>query len=206
MALGRSRIFLELVKDFRVDIVCLQETIKREFSDAELRRISGGCDFKWHMVPVRGHSRGLLVGVRMDSFDIVEVDKGIYFCSSVVVQKSTGHCFEIINVYGPTQHEFSEEFIGELTVKLMSCPYPVVLGGDFNLIREVCEKSNEIYSQRLMDLFNRFISDMDSRELPRSGPKFTWTNNRSIPSKLSLTEFWSLPSGLFCILWVGFRR
>jgi hypothetical protein len=98
------------------------------------------------MVPVRGHSGGLLVGVRMGYFDTVEVDQGIYFCSSVVVQKSTGHCFEIINVYGPAQHEFSEDFISELTVKLMSCPYHVVVGGDFNLIREVCEKSNGHYS------------------------------------------------------------
>jgi hypothetical protein len=37
-----------------------------------------------------------------------------------------------------------------------------------------------------MDLFNRFISDMDLHELPRSGPKFTWTNKQINPIKVVL--------------------
>jgi hypothetical protein len=119
-----------------VEIVRLQETINIEFLAVEMRRISGGCDLNWHVVPARGHSGGLLMGVTSDCFDVVEFDLGVYCCSGVVVQKTTNYCFEVVNVYGLAQHEFSEDFIGEV----MACTRPIVLGGDFNLIRDVCTK------------------------------------------------------------------
>lgn len=52
---GRARQVFELIIEYKVDIVCLQETIKDKFTAAELRKLTGGVPFTWHYVPARGH-------------------------------------------------------------------------------------------------------------------------------------------------------
>jgi hypothetical protein len=69
------------------------------------------------------------MGAKKDSFEVVSVDQGTYFNSMVVVQKTTHHRWEIVNVYGPAQHEFSQDFLWELSEKLLRCPEPVIVGG-----------------------------------------------------------------------------
>lgn len=44
--------------------------------------------------------------------------------------------WEMVTVYGPTQHNLSHVFLEELHNKCQSSVLPVVLGGDFNLIRK----------------------------------------------------------------------
>jgi hypothetical protein len=135
-------------------MLCFQETIKQDFSPSELLKLTGGFSFHWHMVPARGHSGGLLMGVREEDFDCLARDQGRFFCSMVILQKSTGRIWELINVYGPAQHEFSSDFLLELSEKLLSCDFPVMIGGDFNLIRFSSEKSSGNGNVVLMNLFN----------------------------------------------------
>jgi hypothetical protein len=89
-----------LLKDQKVDIVCLQETITQNFSVVELNSLSSGVPFVWHMVPARGHSGGLLVGVNDDVFECISKDQGVFFCSFVVTQRSTCFKCEIVEVPG----------------------------------------------------------------------------------------------------------
>jgi hypothetical protein len=97
---GRARQLTELLKDQKVDIVCLQETITQNFSVVELNSLSSGVPFVWHMVPARGHSGGLLVGVNDDVFECISKDQGVFFCSFVVTQRSTCFKWEIVEVPG----------------------------------------------------------------------------------------------------------
>jgi exonuclease III len=53
--------------------------------------------------------------------------------------------------------------------------------GDFNLIRDLSDKSTVVGDQRLIDAFNSFIENHHLREIHRVGPKFTWTNKQSNP-------------------------
>lgn len=41
-----------------LDIAVIQETIKQDFSDGELREMAGNKVFAWHWIPARGHSGG----------------------------------------------------------------------------------------------------------------------------------------------------
>jgi hypothetical protein len=86
--------------------------------------------------------------------------------------------FWIINVYGPAQHEFSLDFIKWLSDFCSNEPLPVLLGGDFNLIRSNRDRNQGLGDQRLMDGFNEFIGNFHLRELFTSGPRFTWSRNR----------------------------
>jgi exonuclease III len=58
---------------------------------------------------------------------------------------------------------------------------PIIIGGDFNMIREEADKSSENFNYQLMDQFNGFIGDYQLRELKRTGQKFTWTNKQDNP-------------------------
>lgn len=60
-------------------------------------------------------------------------------------------------MYGPAQYNLSVEFILELSVFCSNLLLPVLLGGDFNLIRNNNERNQGVGDQRLMDLFNGFI-------------------------------------------------
>ena len=59
--------------------MCLQETIRSEFSSADLRKLVGGLNFVWHSIPAIGHSGGILVAARSDSIDVTRVDQGRFF-------------------------------------------------------------------------------------------------------------------------------
>jgi hypothetical protein len=121
------------------------------------------------------------MGVKEEDFDCLARDQGRFFCSMVILQKSTGRIWELINVYGLAQHEFSSDFLLELSEKLINCDLPVMIGGDFNLIRFSNEKSSGNGNVSLMNLCNSFIVDMGLVEVHRVGPFFTWSNKQSDP-------------------------
>ena len=87
--------------------------------------------------------------------------------------------FTITTVYGPSQDERKEDFIAELS-KLGSRNGPVIIGGDFNLVRGPMDKSNGIVDFNWCDKFNNWIDNCGLLELHLLGRKYTWTNNQEI--------------------------
>jgi len=55
-----------------LDAVALQETIKSDFVDWELKEMAGNKDFVWSWIPAKGHSGGLLTGVKTDILEMEE--------------------------------------------------------------------------------------------------------------------------------------
>jgi hypothetical protein len=84
----------------------------------------------------------------------------------------------VVVVYGPAQHERSEMFLEELKQKLIRTEMTVVLGGDFNLIRDRGDKNNDNIDWRMVDAFNNFIAGLQLLELKRFGGKYTWSNKQ----------------------------
>jgi hypothetical protein len=67
---GRRTQLKTYIRGERVDIIGLQETIKTEFSAAELWSLEFGGQFVWNWLPAEGHSGGLLLGFRDDCFEV----------------------------------------------------------------------------------------------------------------------------------------
>lgn len=73
--------------------------------------------------------------------------------------------WEVIIVYGSADHGRSVDFLDEVKSKVDRYTTPVVVAGDFNLIRQASDKSSAIVDRRLMCLFNDCIADLALREI-----------------------------------------
>jgi hypothetical protein len=126
-----------------MDIVWLQETIKESFLLHELEGLSRH-KFAWHWVPASGHSGGILLGMKEDTFEVDDMDHGEFFVSMALTHRRSNLIWEVIIVYGPTDHSRSPAFLTELRSKVEWCTIPVVVAGNFNLIRSPNDKSSVI--------------------------------------------------------------
>ena len=174
--LARRRQVRDYIFQEKVDIVGLQETVKEDFSTGLLQEISGGLTFSWSWLPARGKFGGILLGIKVDSLEMETCSLGEFCIQMTVRDRVSNFRWEMICVYGPAQHDKSALFVEELNSICQNCLLPMVIGGDFNLIREASDKSSPNCDQALMYLFNNFIGDNQLREIKRSGPKFSWTN------------------------------
>jgi hypothetical protein len=68
----------------------------------------------------------------------------------------------------------------------MHTTLPMVMGGDFNLIRHYSDKNNKNVNQDLMDVFNMFIHQL--QEIKWSGIRYTWTNKQKHPIMVALVH------------------
>ena len=68
------------------------------------------------------------------------------------------------------------------------CPTPVVVAGDFNLIRSPDDKSSDNVDLPRMRMFNDWIADMALREILRAGARYTWSNNQADPIRSVLDQ------------------
>jgi len=89
----------------RVDIICLQETIKRYFTIIELKNLVDGQAFSWNWTSANGHSGGTLIGVRQGDLDAIEMSCGNFFSKVVITNRDDNFCWAVMNVYGPVQDD-----------------------------------------------------------------------------------------------------
>lgn len=192
-ARGRQDQICHLVHDANVCLVCLIETFKASFSNNELSSTAGADHFVWRCLPAFWHSGSILIGAKLDCFDFVAFDHGIFWASMVVLHKSLNVLWVVLVVYGPVGHSLSTLFLDELTAKIDSCNLPLLIGGDFNLPRSPDDKNNSNFSWLLADAFNDFIADYALREIPRTGARFTWSNHQSNPVQSVLDHVFTSP-------------
>jgi hypothetical protein len=93
---------------------------------------------------------------------------------------------EVIGIYGPADHSRSRGFLAEITDKITGCNLPLLMGGNFNLIRAAEDKNNDNLNWTLIDLSNNNIVNWALREIPRTGARFTWSNHQLNPVRSAL--------------------
>jgi hypothetical protein len=95
----------------------------------------------------------------------------------------------LISVYGPVRDNDKQGFLDELEVLCNDADIPTLIGGDFNLVRKVEEKSTGNVNTTLMDAFNNFVANTGFRKLHRGGGQYTWTNKQTNPIMVVLDRF-----------------
>ncbi|XP_073351784.1 uncharacterized protein [Aegilops tauschii subsp. strangulata] len=182
---GRRRQLVEYMRDEHIDIIAIQETLRTDFSLPELERLSPHL-FAWHWLPssgTMGHSGGILLGVKDATFEVGGMDQGEFFVSMELFERALNFKWEVVIVYGPADHRRSPTFLDELQRKVSASTFPVVVGGDFNLICSPNDKNNDRINLPRMQMFNDCITDLGLRELERTGARFTWTNRQADPTR-----------------------
>src|ERR1041385_3984367 len=125
-----------------IDILCLQETKRDNFSLTDFNGL-GGSDFTWNWVPAIGSAGGILIGSRNDLLDVSNVLVSEFFLSLRLTCRVSSVSWDLVSVYGPSDHTLSARFLEALDVHLSNQTFPVLLGGDFNLLRFPSEKSSD---------------------------------------------------------------
>jgi hypothetical protein len=116
------------------------------------------------------------------------------FSLSVKLSHANGHPgaeWWLTAVYDPTAGDLKPVFLDELraTRAAIACPWAVA--GDFNLIIDARDKSNVRLNRRSMDMFRRCINDLELRESSLLGHRYTWSNERKMPTMAKLDRWFS---------------
>ena len=85
-------------------------------------------------------------------------------------------------MYGVAQDEFKADFLMELVNLAKDKPYPILTGADFIILRVRKENNNDSFDNYWPFLFNVVIDSLNLREVSMSGQKFTWANNKPVPT------------------------
>jgi hypothetical protein len=85
----------------------------------------------------------MLVGVRSDTIDILASSDREYHIKLTIQNKADDFIWSLVAVYGAAQDAFKADFLRELVNLAKDSQYPMIIGGDFNLLRFQHKKSKE---------------------------------------------------------------
>lgn len=109
------------------------------------------------------------MGVKEDRLKTEGWYKGDFFVGITIRNKIDNFRWNLYVVYGPAQHEHSKLFLNELKRLGEQETLPYIVGGDFNLIRKLEDRSSGMGDIRLIDVFNDYVEQAELRELQRGG-------------------------------------
>ena len=159
----KKRFLREMIMDMKVDFLGLQETMRQQFSKNDLQQICAGRDFHWHFTPARGKSGGILLGVNYTTLDVISHDEGDYHIKMTVQYLKTRFIWDLVVVYGDAQLERKATFLAELSRVFQSSVNPILIGGDFNIIRKASEKNKLGTPGHWSFLFNAILEQAGVR-------------------------------------------
>ena len=161
--------FAGCVRDHNLDFLAISETDRREFLQSLLNRLSGGIEFDWYSRPPHGRFGCILLGIRTDIMEVLDVTDGDFYIKMHIRNKSDNFIWSLVAVYGPAQVEHKSDFLREMVNLVKDNPHPFIIGGDFNLLRFSFEKSRGRFDNRWPLLFNAVIDNLDLREISMVG-------------------------------------
>jgi hypothetical protein len=79
-------------------------------------------------------TQGILLSIDMDVFDIGAIDEGEFYVKFILCSKYDCFKWALTIVYGSTQND-KEAFLTELVQMASHETLPILIGGDFNILR-----------------------------------------------------------------------
>jgi hypothetical protein len=133
--LTKFRYLSELSREQKLDFIALLEIGKKDFLQTTLNNIGGGQKILWRWTEPHGRSGGILLGINHVVFYIGGNDKGDFYVKFLLRNKEDGFKWVVIAVYGAAQDGFKEAFLTEIVQTCSKECLPILVGGDFNIIR-----------------------------------------------------------------------
>ena len=90
----------------------------------------------------------MLIGINSATLQIKDVEAGDFCVKLSIRSKGDGFEWVLVSVYGAAQDDRRPAFLAELARICEKEPLPMLVGGDFNVIRKPEEKSNDRFNPR----------------------------------------------------------
>ncbi|KAG6652145.1 hypothetical protein CIPAW_06G163400 [Carya illinoinensis] len=167
-----------LLREWRADIVCLQET-KLKLVTRKIVRSVWHCPYvNWVYLASNGASGGILV--MWDKRVVVKMEEFVrdytVACSFEMVEDNFLWAFA--GIYGPNVNNSRHLLWEELAGVHNWWDLPMCIGGDFNITRFPSERSGDSRLRPAMTEFSDCIFDLNMVDLPLMGGRFTWSNSQ----------------------------
>jgi exonuclease III len=155
----KHKFISDLTKENNLNFIAISETGRSDFMPIFLKNLCAGRDYLWHSKAPRGRSGDILLGVDLQIYDIGAIEEGDYYAKFHICNKSDNFKWALVVVYGPAQEEHKESFLAKLLNMCSHENLPLVMDGDYNILRHPSEKNIDHYQTRWPFLFNVVILD-----------------------------------------------
>lgn len=98
---------------------------------------------------------------------------------TALVKPAEGREWWLSGVYGPQSNQDKIDFMRELVEIRDLHAGPWVVAGDFNLLVNPEDKSNEQINRRMLARFRAKLNLLELKEIYLSGRRYTWSNERA---------------------------
>jgi hypothetical protein len=120
--------------------MALLETGRDNFTSQFLNTISGGVDFDWHCLPPKGWFGGILLGVKCESLEVLNVVYGDFAVKFRVRSKVDGFRWALAAVYSAAQPKFKLDFLADLVRICGDERLPILVGETSILLEDKTKK------------------------------------------------------------------
>ena len=172
----RSRV-KNLLRQWKADIICLQETKLESISSIMVRSLLGCLHTDWCYVPSNGTSGGILLMWDRRTVEKIEVCTVEFVAAASFRSVDDDFVWAFMGVYDPNI-DLDRKFLWEELASLISWwDLPWCISSNFNVTRFPSERSRNAHQSPAMLEFSDFISDKGLMDFPLEGGTFTWSNN-----------------------------
>jgi len=152
---------INLIRQWKADIICLQET-KLDFISIRLVRSLWGCHFvDWCYLASRGASGGILIMWDRRIVEKMDVYVGEFVVAYSFISVADDFSWASAGVYGPNFDSLRSSLWDELAGLSSWWELPWCIGGDFNVTRFPAERSRDIRLNAAIMEFWDFIFEQD---------------------------------------------
>ncbi|XP_028105561.1 uncharacterized protein LOC114304603 [Camellia sinensis] len=159
-------------------MVLLQETKRSNIDGSVVRSLWPSDSVEYMEVDAEGSAGGILCIWNPMTFSLQECCCSRNFILLVGIMHSCINCV-IGNIYAPNEDLNRRRLWSILSNLKTVFPDPWCLGGDFNEVKNICERKGCIRRDRGMEEFGTFISNLELVDIPMLGRQYTWGNSQS---------------------------
>jgi exonuclease III len=186
---GKRLRIKHMLKLWKPDIICLQETKLELITNAIVRSLWRCHHVDWMFLGSNGASGGILLMWDKRCVEKLKDAVGIYSVSCKFKNVADQKVWMYTGVYGPNADRERSLMWDELTGIRNWWGLPWCVGGDFNVVRFPSERMGSVGFSPSMYDFSDFISDNGLIDIPLSGGNYTWSNNREMVSMSRIDRF-----------------
>lgn len=132
---GVSTYLKILISQYQFKLIGLEEAMIANYEDSVLRQFDLHQDYLWKWIPSKVKSGGILCGIKNEYFDVGSFEQGEFMIQLNLWDKIIKIKWNLLIVYGAAQEEYKDAFLAELSSFYSTNVEPMLIGGDFNIIR-----------------------------------------------------------------------